>query len=138
MYAKHTLVYFSVLCLIIATLCIGLVKASLGFTWTISSDKPTYNLQEKARIYGSINYYGSPVVDALMGIQVVDPLGSTLLYRTLVTSDVSIPAGEVEITAVFPCDGDGQPKSSPVFSPGALANFKVTIRNNSPESKFGY
>lgn len=119
---------------IIVSTVLSISFASPGLTITIQADKQKYNLGETVEINGTLTLDDIPVPDALVALQIIDVYDSTLIFRTLDTGTVPQTSWAVEILSVIPCNQEGTPKSS--FIRGATAHFKVTVRNNSPETKY--
>jgi hypothetical protein len=67
------------------------------------------------------------VSDGVVGLEIDDPTGYPLLFRTLSTG--TLPSTEeVEIVSLFPSDEYGKPKNS--FQRGHAAYFNITVMNN--------
>jgi hypothetical protein len=102
------------------------VRSSPALTLTIQTDKAKYNLEEKVTLSGSLNLDGSPVTDALVGIQINDEAGNSITYRTSTTGNPPT-AQRIEIVEVLPCDDLGNPQFR--FPAGSYFNFRITVRN---------
>ncbi len=109
------------------------VRSSPALTLTIQTDKAKYNLGESLEFNGTLRTYGTPISDALVAVQIVDPAGDSLIYRTLNTGTEPQLNWMVEILEVVPTDESGNPKTS--FRRGQLASFKITVKNNAAEPK---
>jgi hypothetical protein len=117
--------------LILTTLTTMSAQASLALT--VQTDKTKYNLGDPLTFNGTLTRDGTPVSDALVAIQIVDPADDTLVFRTLNTGTEPQLSWQVQILSVVPSDEYGNPKTS--FKRGANANFNVTVRNDSGEPK---
>lgn len=94
---------------------------------TLYTDRTIYWLGSPVQIYGSLFFNGSLVPDGLVGLEMDDPTGYELVFRTLSTG--TLPSTqEVEILSLFPSDQYGKPKNS--FRRGYPAYFNITVRNN--------
>jgi len=54
-----------------------------ALTTTIQTDKQTYLLRQRVNINGSLSLDGQPATNLVVDVQVTDPLGYALAYRTL-------------------------------------------------------
>lgn len=93
---------------------------------TVTTNKQIYKPEETVQIRGNLTNGGSPVA-GLVALQISNPLGVELIFRTLSTGSSS-PTGNISIVSVIPCDSNGNPKSS--FQKNTLAYFKVSVKNN--------
>jgi len=94
---------------------------------TMATIKQSYYLLEANIIHGNLTYGATPVTSGLVAFQVNNPMGQPLVIRTLSTG--APPTNPlVEITNVFPCDSQGNPKTS--FYKGNYAYFNVSGVNN--------
>ncbi len=96
---------------------------------TVATGKQTYTPQQIVQVYGSLTNDGSPV-DGLIALQISNPSGDKLIYRTLSTGS-SPPVGNISIVDVVSEDGASNPKNN--FYRDTLAYFKVSINNNGIE-----
>ena len=80
-------------------------------------------------VYGNLTYNGDLVEDGLVGIQILDPINTTLALRTVPANAIPSESWTVEITSFFTvADSGGTPKT--VFNRNAWAYFQTSIRNN--------
>lgn len=107
------------------------VKAQDTFVIELATDKPSYYLDQTIYIYGNLTLNNNTVNDALVGIEVVNPDGTSIVIRTVATGDISGKNWLIEILSVTPCDQYGNPKYT--FNVGTLCFFNVTVKNNDIE-----
>jgi hypothetical protein len=100
---------------------------SASLNLTVVTDKQVYNVGSTAVFTGGVNN-GSVVPNALVLVEVDNPLGNPWIIRTFTTGQA--PAGPfyVQLVNVTPTDAYGDPDYS--FNPGNLAGFLVYIENN--------
>ncbi len=121
------------------TLCSLLITALLATTVTLTKAQPILDLSVKTNtlnyplggivtVSGNLTYYGNPVPDGLVALQVDDPESDLLVIRTLTTGDFATGPWLIEVLSVTPTDQAGNPKST--FLRGTTAYFNVTMRNN--------
>jgi len=79
---------------------------------TVSINKVSYCLRESVHIQGMLKQDGSPVSEALVGIEVRDPSGLPVTFRTEPTSNISETSWPVDFVDLYPCDSSGNPKYS--------------------------
>ena len=93
------------------------------------TDKPSYLLGNKIKIYGYLSYNNSVVEDGIANLEIDSPLNDyPILFRTLsIGSSPSIQEA-MEITSLFPCAPDGTPTTA--FHKGEIAYFNVAVKNN--------
>jgi len=104
-----------------------IIKAQQSLQITLYTDKTIYWLGDSVRVYGSLYFNSSLVSDGLVGLEMDNPIGYAVLFRTLSTG--TLPSTqEVEILSLFPSDETGKPKNS--FKRGYQAYFNITVRNN--------
>ncbi len=116
--------------LFLTSVNIANVRSNPALTLTIHIDKAKYNLEEKATLSGSLNLDGSPVTNALIGIQIDDEAGNSITYRTSATGNPPT-AQRIEIVEVLPCDDLGNPQFR--FPAGSLFSFKISVKNDIQE-----
>ncbi|MBS7636073.1 hypothetical protein KEJ37_01805, partial [Candidatus Bathyarchaeota archaeon] len=95
--------------------------------------KPVHNLGEKITITGNITSDGSPITDALVTVQVLNPRNETIALRSL-TTGTNPPSSNtpMEILEFYPCDSAGNPKYT--FKRSGDMGFKIKIKNNAATS----
>ena len=93
---------------------------------TAKTDKETYLLRQKVVIEGNITMDGTPVTDALIIIQTLNPANHPLAYRTISHGNVSqtLP---IEITNLYLTDFDGNPVNT--VRTGTAAKACMAIYN---------
>ena len=109
------------------------IHASPFLNLTVTTDKPVYDPQEVVTIYGNLTQDEIPVLDGLVGIEVIDPKSQVLVIRTVRTGLVSPPVPYVRLFSVIPCNGSGGPKES--FQRGEFAYFELTVKNFDSEPR---
>jgi hypothetical protein len=103
------------------------VHASPALTLTVTTDKPEYYPNENVTIYGNLTVDETPVTDGLVAIQVKNPSGQTLMFRTEITGTPPSITPYVAVRSIIPCNSTGGPKDS--FGRGTLAYFKLIVTN---------
>jgi len=68
------------------------------------------------------------VEEGLIGIQIRDPDGKSVAFRTLPANTTPTEDWSIEVTSIFSCDMSGDPKDT--FTRGSIAYVKVRVRNN--------
>ena len=95
------------------------------------TDKPSYWLGDTVNVYGYLFFNSGLVPDGVIALEIDDPTGYELLFRTLHTG--TPPSTEkIEILSVIPCSSSGTPKNS--FTKGSLAYFNTTVKNHNDTS----
>ena len=79
---------------------------------TASASKRSYYLREPVNIQGTLTHDGLPVSTGLVAIEVRDPSGLPVAFRTKSTGDVNSTAWSVDFTALYPCNSIGEQKCS--------------------------
>lgn len=98
-----------------------------GLEVTVRTDKLTYTLRETVKMYGNVTYDGQNVTEGFVSIQVKNPLGSNVLFRTIPVGSTPSRRWSVEIISAYPCDEVGNPKTK--FERGKWAYFKMVAKN---------
>jgi hypothetical protein len=109
------------------TLRLNPARALPQLAVSIVTNKSSYSYRDKVEISGSLWLNGEPV-DGLVGVQVTNPNGETLITRTA-SIGISASSGGVEILGVTPCDKDGKPKNT-FIREVEDAHVNVTVKNN--------
>jgi len=94
---------------------------------TVMTDKQMYCLGEIVHINGDFTVNGEPIPDGLVALQVANPSGYPIMFRTLKTGNASFPDPEMQVTAAFLCNEQGKPKHA--FRLGDSVYFNITILN---------
>jgi hypothetical protein len=107
------------------------VYAQDDFRIELATDKPYHYLDQTIYVYGNLTLNNNTVNDALVGIEVVNPKGTSIIIRTTATGDMSGKNWLIEILNVTPCNMYGNPQNT--FKVGELCFFNVTVKNNDIE-----
>jgi len=99
-----------------------------GLEVTAKTDKSSYILREEVKVYGNVTYNNENVTEGFASIQIKNPLGSNILFRTIPVSSVPSKSWRVKITSAYPCNQVGNPKTN--FERGKWAYFEMTVENN--------
>ena len=94
---------------------------------TVTTDKQEYNLGEAVYIEGSLKLDGTPVEDALVGIEVRDSADLPYIFRTRPTGTITTQDWPVNFTSLFPCDSNGNPKY--IFEKNEFLWISFTVKN---------
>jgi len=94
---------------------------------TVKTSKQSYYLLDPINVYGNLTRGLSPF-NWLVTIEVDNPSNYIAILRTLPTGNPPPPDQSIEIISVFPCDSQGNLKTS--FGRGSMAYFSVTVRNS--------
>jgi len=107
-----------------------LANANPTLTLTVITDKEIYGLGDEVKINGTVTVDGSPIPDAVVGIQIdnTTETAATYLVRSRPTSTSYTGKYTLEVTDVFLSDQYGNPASS--VRQGEIAYFRVKVRNN--------
>ena len=106
-----------------------LVQASPDLNITVSASGQIFCPMRNLEIHGNLTRNGNPVSDGLVALEVKDPSDDTIVVRTLQTGN-TLPAHNITIIKLMPCDPLLQPKNS--FHRGEVACFLVFINKTSP------
>ncbi|MEM2202347.1 MAG: hypothetical protein QXD73_02250 [Candidatus Bathyarchaeia archaeon] len=125
---KRKLIYFiTTLTLISILLLTNTVEANS--TLNLTTTKAIYNLGEKITITGNLTIDGTPVTDAIITIQILNPRNETIALRSALTgTNPSTEYVPIEVIDFYPCDINGKPTYS--FKRGSNAGFKIRVKNN--------
>jgi len=103
---------------------------------TITTDKPErrshyYLEMDPIPIRGNLTFYGNPVADGLVALEVDNPNGRPVVFRTLKTGTAPISGAVVNIMQLFLCDGiTGEPiPSNSIKKDSRYAYFNVSVEN---------
>jgi hypothetical protein len=91
-------------------------------------DKQTYNVNETVYINGNVTENGTVVTDALVAIEILDPVNDPFVLRTVKTGANVSDYWKVHIPDVSTCDEMGNAKT--LFGIGETAYLSITIENN--------
>jgi len=100
---------------------------------TLDMEKTECYFEEEIIIQGYLYADGTPVSDALVGLEIYNPQEFPIVSRTFATGAIPPPADEIEILSVTPCDLGGTPTY--VFRKRTFAYFHVVVENKISESK---
>lgn len=95
---------------------------------TATTEKRQYYYRQLVNIYGNVSFEGTLVEEGLVGIQVRNPDGETVAFRTVPANTTPSEDWSVEIDSIIPVDMGGSPKDT--FSKNSIAYFNVTVKNN--------
>ena len=123
----HAIVLTVVLALTIMAV-LPQASSNPGLDVTVETDKITYVLREIVTIYGNVTYDGQNITEGFASIQVKNPRGSSILFRTVPVGSIPSKRWGVEIISAYACDETGNPKTK--FERGKWAYFKMTVKNN--------
>jgi hypothetical protein len=123
---KHLIL---ILALLIALPTIGYIKNGNSGTpeITLNVNKAIYNIGDKADFWGNVTLDGGVLSDALVAIEVDNPIGTAVILRTRPTGTINVTT-PVQTLSITPCDEIGTPKVN--FSVNTLAFFKILINNS--------
>jgi len=94
---------------------------------TVSTDSNLYFIREIVNVQGYLKEDDSPISNGLVGIEIRDPSGLPVIFRTKTTGNVSTIDWPVRFTNLFPCDSSGTPKYS--FLTGETLWIGFTVKN---------
>jgi len=100
-------------------------------TITVATSSQDYSAREDIEIFGNLTLNGLPV-QALVALQVNDPLGPIIL-RTLQTGE-DYEVGSFEILTFYSCYKNGTPKTT--FEAGTLAWLKMSVKNTGNTTEY--
>jgi hypothetical protein len=123
---KRVLIFLTFTLILTLMINVNVTKASTA-TLNLATKKPIYDLGEKIDITGNLTVDGTPVTDALITIQIINPRNETIALRS-VTTGTNPSDTFMEILEFYPHDQAGNPKYS--FKRGEDAGFQVKIKNN--------
>lgn len=112
---------------------ISQVKSQLSLDVTVQTDKASYLKRELVNVTGNVTYQGELVQNGLIGIQVENPLRTTILRTLPLNANQSFPFS-IEIVSLLPVDDYGNFK--PSTERGKYMWFHMTVKNKglSPQS----
>jgi len=105
---------------------------------TLYTDKPTYWLGDTVTAYGYLDVNQTRISNGTVGLQVVNPMNYSILFRTLPTGTSVVYPQTITILSVFLSDSYGHPISSFVKQAPYITYFNVTLRNNNSTSQGFY
>jgi len=111
-----------------------IVSAQQGLFLNISTDKQTYYVGDTVQVTGNVTLDGSPLTNALVAIQVNSPSQTPFVLRTVQTGPIQTANWKVNITELYTCDTQGNPKDS--FTLGSTAYYKIKWKNYSNDPQF--
>lgn len=115
--------------MIVSLVAVTTVVSAASLNLIVAPDRQVYNVGDTITIDGSLTDGGSPVSDAIVAVEVDNPVGGIFSLRTLNTGPLNPnQTWPLEILEIIPCSSDGSLKQS--FQPGGNAGFKISIRNN--------
>jgi hypothetical protein len=99
----------------------------------VKTDKTKYYAKDFVQVYGNLTLDGTPVTDALVGIQIQNQQDNLVTIRTLTTGNPPPTTPYIFLEYVVPCDQNGNPKYS--FYNGTLSYYKISIVNFDIETR---
>lgn len=111
---------------------VAIVRAE-SFVITLTTNKLYYYLDETVYVYGNLTLDDAQINDGLVGLELENPKGQSILVRTVATGDISNKSWFVEVLSAIPSDQYGNPKDS--FKRGTLSFFNVSVKNNDIENQ---
>jgi len=121
-----SLLFFIVFTTLLVT---PLVHALPDLNVTVNTSDYTYWVMHNVDIYGNLTHNGELVPDGLVALEVKDPIGDTIVIRTVQTG-ATLPEHNITITQITPMSQFWEPKDQ--FLKGETAYFMVFINKTSP------
>jgi len=118
------------LCLILLSLIIiEIYPANAGLIVDIEMEtsKEVYDVWDPVRISGNVTVDGALVTDALVALEIVSPISTSYLIRTVTTGEISSGYWQVQILDLYTCDSQGNPKT--LFNKGAFVYVTIRLKN---------
>ena len=97
------------------------------YAMQLKTDKSTYNVGERVNISGNVTLDGTPLDDAVVAVEIGSPYGNPYVIRTVQTGEDTSRYWRLNITELYPCDSQGNPKS--LFNKGQTAYVAMKIKN---------
>jgi len=119
---------FAMIFVILVTLFLFEVTEALKLSLTIETDKDLYSVGDHVSIVGKLMINGSPVTEALIGLEIDDAKGQLFTLRAIKSGPNATGPWPLEILEVTTCDSSGNPKSN--FRKGEDLGFKISVKNN--------
>ena len=94
----------------------------------VVSDKTVYLVGENVQIYGNLTFYGEPLPNRLVALEIDDSANEPFIFRTLSTGTNATGSLKVEIVQVFPGDDVGNQLYS--FKRGSNIYVWIVYKNN--------
>lgn len=116
------------LCLLIFSSPLLVKAQSSTVTLTVATDKQVYFGFGVIIISGSLQHNGVSSIDGLVGLQIEDSNGNTLVIRTLRTGTSTTSSLPAQISSAYLSDSSENPQSS--IQAGGLGYFTVNLVNN--------
>ena len=108
------------------------IHASSTLTITVATSSQHYIIREDIEIFGNLTLNGLPV-QALVALQVNNPIDSPIILRTLQTGE-DFEVGSFETLSFYSCDALGYPKTT--FETGTLAYLKMSVKNTGNTTQY--
>lgn len=126
----------AVLSLIVLLLASSILANALQYTTyavsplqiNVVSDKTVYLVGENVQIYGNLTFYGAPLPNRLVALEIDDSANEPFIFRTLSTGTNITSSLKVEIIRVFPGDDVGNQLYS--FKRGRNVYVWIVYQNN--------
>lgn len=109
------------------------VKAQTSTVFiNLSRDKQQYLVGDAVKITGNVTANGTPVNDALVAVQVDSPYNMPIVLRTVQTGQIGSMNWQVNITALYTTDAQGNPKNN--FTRGSFGYVTINWTNFSDQN----
>jgi len=112
--------------LICAAFTSNYIVEAQALTVSVSLNRLIYYNRDTVNLYGNLTLYGTSVSDGLVGIEIINPAGTSMAFRTFPTGNASLES-LIEISDVVPCDEYHNPTN--VLKAGSRAYIKISINN---------
>ena len=133
-YEKRLMIKRVILALLIATLVLFFpAKPSFGantLALTVTTNNPTYSFGNTVYVSGSLMWVPNeiPATNGIVGVEVRDPSGKRIIFRTVATSSITSQNWLVNFTQFYPCTTiNGPPTYS--FKAGQEVYIYVEFEN---------
>ncbi len=113
---------------LLLTLSVASVHATSIVDIKMDIDKQVYNVNGRVYISGNVTENGTVVTDALVAVEILDPVSDPFVLRTVKTGVNVSDYWKVQILNVSTCDSMGNTKT--LFSIGSTAYLSIRIKNN--------
>jgi hypothetical protein len=128
----QTFISATVVAALILTFYAQPLLAANTLNLTVATDKTAYRPSTPVYVSGSLMWNNNPVPNAIVGVEVTDPLGNPLTFRTRPTGPIMTQDWLVNFTQFYPCDSAGVPKysfqtASGIYVHAEWENFDTTL-----------
>jgi hypothetical protein len=123
---------FLFLFLLSAMCSISVVAAQPTLSFTVATNKETYDHNDCVTVAGVLKQNLLPLADGLIGLQIDAPKGNVLLTRTMTTgTGTSVPNLPIQITSAYSSGSSNNPQKT--LEAGYLGYFTIKISNTDTE-----